>query len=108
MMQVADCMQGVAAAARLQCVIAEFRLAVATGGWQQIAVADFALRDAAEAAVAGLRVGDANAPMIVSLLIDAIAALQDSAATLAQEARGPQASLGQRTYMRIGSESSAP
>lgn len=107
MTQVADCMQRVAAAGRLEGALAAFRLAVATGGWQQIAVADFVLRDAAEAAVADLRVGDVNAPMIVALLLDAIAALRESATTFAQEARGPQASLGQRTYMRMGSEGGA-
>jgi hypothetical protein len=105
MTPVADFMVSAAAGARLQCVIAEFTLAVETGVPQRIALADFALRDAAQAAIAGLRVGDANAPMTISLLQDAIAVLRDSATTLTVAARGPQASLGQRIYMRMGTES---
>lgn len=104
MTDVSQYMNAVAASIRLQHQIDEFESAVAARDPGRISAADLSLRSAALVLIGTVAVGSAEASQSVNLLQNVVNALRRAAADLAREAEGPRASLGQRVYMRLGSE----
>lgn len=104
MTDVAHYMNAVAVSARLHQLIGEFEGAVAARDPRRIAMADHALRSAALAVMGSLAFDSAEAPVDVDLLQDIVDVLRRAAARLAEDLRGPRASLGQLVYMRLGTE----